>query len=95
MENTRLLIQEIIVILQQYIDLAERASHRTDPAISENSVELLTIKECTELVNGLSQHTVRKWVAEGKVICIRAGEGKRGKILILKSSFLDCVKGVA
>lgn len=52
-------------------------------------VEMLTIRECTEVIHGLSEHTIRKLVAQGKIKSVRAGEGKRGKILISKDSLLD------
>ena len=38
-------------------------------------MEMLTIKECTEAVRGISEHTVRKLVAHGRVRYIRTGEG--------------------
>ena len=34
-------------------------------------MEMLTMKECTEAVKGLSEHTVRKLVTQGKVHYIR------------------------
>ena len=52
-------------------------------------VEMLTIKECTQAVKGLSEHTVRQLVAQGKVKYIRTGQGKRGKILVNKSDLLE------
>ncbi|MDE6709688.1 MAG: helix-turn-helix domain-containing protein [Oscillospiraceae bacterium] len=58
-------------------------------------VELLTIKECTELVKGLSANTVRQLVTQGKIPHIRAGLGKRGKILIKKSDLLAYLKATA
>ena len=58
-------------------------------------VELLTIKECTELVKGLSANTVRLLVTQGKIPHIRAGLGKRGKYLINKADLLACLKGTA
>ena len=51
-------------------------------------VEMLTIKECTQAVKGLSEHTVRQLVAQNKVKYIRTGQGKRGKILINKEELL-------
>ena len=51
-------------------------------------VEMLTIKECTEAVQGLSEHTVRQLVAQNKVKYIRTGQGKRGKILVNKEDLL-------
>ena len=55
-------------------------------------VEMLTIKECTELIHGLSEYTVRQLVLQGKIPSIRAGQGKRGKILINKEIFIDYFK---
>ena len=49
---------------------------------------MLTVKECAALVNGLSKHTIRQLVAQGKVEYIRAGNGMRGKILVSKASLL-------
>ena len=45
-------------------------------------------------VNGLSEHTIRQLVAQGKVEYIRAGSGVRGKILVSKASLLKYL-GVA
>ena len=52
-------------------------------------VEMLTIKECTDVIHGLSEHTVRQLVAQGKVKYIRTGQGKRGKILINKADLME------
>ena len=52
-------------------------------------VEMLTIKECTQAVSGLSEHTVRQLVAQDKIPYIRTGQGKRGKILISKAALLE------
>lgn len=51
-------------------------------------LELLTIKECAELISGLSEHTVRQLVKQGKVKSIRTGEGKTGKILVNKADLV-------
>ncbi len=55
---------------------------------------MLTVKECAALVNGLSEHTVRQLVAQGKIAYVRAGSGVRGKILVSKASLLKYL-GVA
>lgn len=52
-------------------------------------VELLTVKECTELIPKLSANTVRELAKQGKIESIRAGKGERGKILIFKRSLLN------
>ena len=86
--------QEIIdQILDPLTELVE-----DEPAEKQEKVqtmEMLTIKECTESVKGLSEHTVRKLVTQGNVHFIRTGEGKCGKILISKKSLLDYLNGAA
>lgn len=51
-------------------------------------VEMLTIKECTGVIHGLSEHTVRQLVAQDKVKYVRTGQGKRGKILVNKADLM-------
>ena len=51
-------------------------------------VELLTIKECLGVISGLSEHTVRQLVKQGKIKSIRTGEGKTGKILVNKADLV-------
>ena len=58
--------------------------------ISEDKpTEMLTIHEAAQTVKGLSEHTVRQLVAQGKVPYIRTGAGVNGKILIPKVALLD------
>lgn len=58
------------------------------PIKNTDKPKLLTIKECTEEIRGLSEHTVRQLVAQNKIPYIRSGAGKCGKILINKSALL-------
>lgn len=60
-------------------------------ALISKPVEMLTINECTELVKGLSKHTVRELVGRGELTSIRAGAGRNGKILVSKASLLAYV----
>ncbi len=64
-------------------------------SVPDNQIEMLTIKECTEVVKGLSEHTIRQLVIQDKLPYIRTGQGKRGKILISKSALLNYIGGVA
>ena len=59
------------------------------PKPKKDNVSFLTIKECTELVHGLSDHTMRMLIAQNKVTYFRAGAGERGKILVNKESLLS------
>ena len=77
------ILSEISSILDSYIS-------QTSAPISK-PVETLTINECTELVKGLSKHTVRELVGRGELTSIRAGAGRNGKILVSKASLLAYV----
>ena len=89
MSNTekKKIVDDIIELLIQLTDDGTEA-----PVISRESVpkpvEMLTIKECTEVIQGLSEHTVRQLVAQEKVKSVRTGEGKRGKILVNKADLV-------
>ena len=54
---------------------------------------MLTIKESAAIISGLSEHTVRKLVKQGKVKSIRTGEGKNGKILVNKADLVAYFNG--
>ena len=72
------LIAQVVALLDALIEVEDNA-----PTVSakEQPVEMLTIKECTEAVRGLSEHTVRQLIVQDKLPHIRTGQGKRGKIL--------------
>lgn len=53
------------------------------------NIELITIRECTRLIPGLSYYTVRSLIRRGEITAFRTGEGKGGKILVYKQSFLE------
>ena len=55
---------------------------------TDKPMEMLTIKECTELVKGLSSNTIRKLIARGELDYVRAGCGNNGKILISKANLI-------
>ena len=79
------IIAQIVGILNELIavDDSEEMTKHT-PYI----VEMLTIKESTEVVKGLSEHTIRKLIHQGKLPYVRTGEGVNGKILINKVDLL-------
>ncbi|MCL2077964.1 MAG: helix-turn-helix domain-containing protein [Oscillospiraceae bacterium] len=79
------LIAEIVSILQTKLAVDTVA----ETAEQEKPIEMLTIKECTRVICGLSEHTLRLLVTQGKIPSIRTGEGKRGKILVSKSALLN------
>ena len=82
------LITQIAQLLEQLIE-SETTEPEPQPDQSDTQpLEMLTVKECAALVNGLSEHTVRQLVAKGKIAYVRAGSGVRGKILVSKTSLL-------
>ena len=81
------LISKIVTLLNELIEVEEKTSMKSPQA--DKKVEMLTIKECTELVKGLSKHTVRQLVMQDKIPYVRAGKGNRDKILINKTNLLN------
>lgn len=84
------LIAQLVSILSELIETNDSEQVTVD---SSNAVEMLTVKECTETVKGLSEHTVRKLIKQGKLPFIRTGEGRHGKILINKADLLSYFNG--
>lgn len=84
------LIAQLVNILSELI---ETNDSEQVAEVTPNAVEVLTIKECTEAVKGLSEHTVRKLIAQGKLPYMRAGDGQRGKMLINKADLLAYFNG--
>ncbi len=78
-----------LVALQESIEKEEGASSNKANTVKPEKVEMLTIKESADLISGLSEHTVRKLVARGKVKSVRTGEGERGKILVNKADLIE------
>lgn len=81
------LITQVVALLNELIEVEEKAFEPIQK-VSE-PVEMLTIKECTEAVKGLSEHTIRQLVNQDKIAYIRTGKGKNGKILINKFALLN------
>ena len=88
------IMAEIIALIGQLAnDEEEKAPVEKKPA-ENNPVKMLTIKECTGVIRGLSEHTVRQLIAQGKLPSIRTGQGVRGKILVNKADLLAYFTGV-
>lgn len=62
---------------------------------NNTAIEMLTVKECTQVIKGISESTVRQLVKQGKLPHIRAGVGKNGKILIRKSALIEFFENIA
>lgn len=87
------IITQIISLLTQLAENEERNS-AASPATQE-PVEMLTVKECSEAFKGLSEHTVRQLVAQKRIPFIRTGQGRNGKILIPKAALSSYLGGNA
>lgn len=94
MENKTEIMAQIVALLNQLIE-SDKTACTEKPERPAEPVEMLTIKECTQAVNGISEHTIRQLVAQKKIPYIRTGQGKRGKILISKTALLEYLGGVA
>ena len=81
------LISAIVTAVETVIDSAEVSNKQ------EQSTEMLTIREAAQTIKGLSEHTVRQLVAQGKVPSIRTGAGKNGKILVPKNELVKYLTG--
>ncbi len=88
------LIAQVIALLDALIEVEDNTPPITVIA-KKQPIEMLTIKECTEAVKGLSEHTVRQLVAQEKIPFIRTGQGNRGKILVSKAALLEYLGGAA
>ena len=89
--TTRNIINNIfdeLFALQESIDGGTAGVAFRAKDTSPEKVEMLTIKESAELISGLSEHTVRQLVKQGKVKSIRTGEGRNGKILVNKADLV-------
>lgn len=88
--KTEIMIQ-IVTLLSQLIedDNPVESNNLEKTKSADAPIEMLTIKECTEAVKGISEHTVRQLVAQEKIAFVRTGQGDRGKILVSKRSLLE------
>lgn len=89
------LIAEIIALLEKSIIVDEGNPKPQVCTAQSQPLEMLTVKECSQVISGLSEHTVRQWIAQGLIPYIRTGKGKRGKILISKSALLKFLDSAA
>ena len=82
------LITKIAELLEQFIEAELTEPNPAPEPNVDKPLEMLTVKECAALVDGLSEHTVRQLCAQDKIAHVRAGAGRNGKILVSKISLL-------
>lgn len=92
-EQRNRIIKMTIALLEEFIEPEEitAPSNKKNSDTNSEPTEMLTVRECTDLIQGLTAYTVRRLASRGKIISVRAGEGKHGKILINKNSLLDYI----
>lgn len=81
------LITAIAEAIDRVITETATAPQATEPC------EMWTIAEAAEQVKGLSVHTIRQFIAQGKIPSIRTGAGKSGKILVPKAALIKYLSG--
>ncbi len=87
------IVDNILELLIQLTEDGENSAPQTTKASTADKVEMLTIKESATLISGLSEHTVRQLVRQGKVKSVRTGAGKNGKILVNKADLIAYFNG--
>ena len=75
-------------MLEKLIDVDDKNPNTPVEPSVDKPMEMLTIKKCAALVDGLSEHTVRMLCSQDKIAHVRAGAGRNGKILVSKVSLL-------
>lgn len=84
--------QQLIAAITTAIETVFDGENKSEVE-QDKTTEMLTVHEAARTVKGLSEHTVRQLVAQGKIPSIRTGAGKNGKILIPKAALLDYCNG--
>ena len=83
------IISQIVLLLERLIETQPPESTPKPQSTDTQPLEMLTVKECAALVNGLSEHTLSQVVAQDKGACVRAGNGERGEIPWRRASLDD------
>ena len=92
-KNKTEIIAQIVALLSQLVENEDYKKNESAAVSAATPVEMLTIKESAELISGLSEHTVRQLVRQGKVKSVRTGEGRNGKILVNKADLIAYFNG--
>ena len=87
-ERTREILQQITVLLNS-LNESETEPKET----KQEKVEMLTVRECSEVIKGLNEYTVRQLIARKEIPSVRTGQGKNGKILVPKAALVAYFNG--
>lgn len=87
-EKTQEILQQISVLLNSLNE------NETEPKeTKQEKVEMLTVRECSEVIKGLNEYTVRQLIARKEIPSVRTGQGKNGKILVPKAALVAYFNG--
>ena len=78
-ENTENIVKQLIESIRE-----EENARISKPEI----IEMLSIPQCCQVIQGVSQSTIRLLTKTGKLPFIRTRRGEHGKILIKKTDLL-------
>lgn len=78
-DNTENIVKQLIESIRE-----EENARVSKPEI----IEMLSIPQCCQVIQGVSQSTIRLLTKTGKLPFIRTGRGEHGKILIKKTDLL-------
>ena len=87
-ERTREILQQVTQLLNSLTE-SEPAQQET----KQEKVEMLTVRECSEVIKGLNEYTVRQLIARKEIPSVRTGQGKNGKILVPKAALVAYFNG--
>ena len=87
-EKTQEILQQITVLLNS-LNESETEPKET----KQEKVEMLTVRECSEVIKGLNEYTVRQLIARKEIPSVRTGQGKNGKILVPKAALVAYFNG--
>lgn len=83
------LAKQLVAIIFELTSAGEVPSDVMPKQQPKKNVEMLTLKESLGIIPGLSMHTLRQLVLQGKIKSVRCGAGVRGKILVSKDELLS------
>lgn len=83
------LAKQLVAIIFELTSAGEVPSDVMPIQQPKKPVEMLTLKESLDVIPGLSMHTLRQLVLQGKIKSVRCGAGVRGKILVSKDELLS------
>lgn len=87
-ERTQEILQQISILLNS-LNESETEPKET----KQEKVEMLTVRECSEVIKGLNEYTVRQLIARKEIPSVRTGQGKNGKILVPKAALVAYFNG--